>query len=470
MSNPDPHILILCLDTVRKDFYDEYAPRLRNRATIQFDEMRAASAWSVPSHAAMVTGNLPSDTGVHAYHRHFDRLSVNDTWLTDDPIADYNTHAISANVYASPAFGFDTLFDETTVVSPKSWFPSGLDIDAYIQSRPDEAGISHFIRTALTHDYPVQSLANGAIVKGLNLADQLPIRRPVDYGGARISKEIETTFETANDSTFVFANLMDAHGPHTPFRGLNANLYDCPTDWDSSSFSDWEASTADNLEDFEKDIKRVRNLYAAEIDYLDRLLTDLLDRLDEKLDRNLIAIVTADHGENLGYEADKQLLNHTSSLTEGLLHVPFDVVVSGSEQTVSDYTSLLDLGTIVKNIVSGRSATVGLDAPVAAEIAGSGTGLPDGEDAEYWDQARRAVYNQNRKRKYVRSERSETVYDVSGPPSVQSRVNESIPDNAFGVFSTTLAEFAAEAETDELKDEKSLNDGVEARLEDLGYV
>lgn len=473
MSNEHPHVLVLCLDTVRKDFYDEYAPRLRERATVRFEEMRAASAWSVPSHAAMLTGELPSQTGLHAYHRHFDSLSTDDSWLTDAPIADYETKAISANVYASSAFGFETLFDDLAEVSASSWFPGGMDMQSHIRERPDDAGISHFVKTALKHDHPLRSLANGAVLKSTEIADQLPIRRPVDYGGRQIAGEIESTFEDSESPTFCFANLMDAHGPHAPFRGLDSDLYDCPVDWDSSSFSDWEVSVADGVGEFGEDVERVRDLYAAEIDYLDRILSDLVDRLSDSLNRDVITIITADHGENLGYEADRHLMNHTSSLTEALLHVPFDVVAPGrEEEVVTDYTSLLDLGPIVTNLVSGSTVESGLDSPPVAEIAGSGTGLPGSSDEaeEYWDQARRAVYDPDRERKYVRSERSESVYDVSGAPSTQTCIDASVPDDAFDVFSMPLAEFAAEAQSGGPEQDKDLDAGVESRLEDLGYV
>lgn len=52
-------IVQICLDTVRKDLYDTYAPRLQNQATIRFEEKRAASSRSVPNHTAFIIEKLP---------------------------------------------------------------------------------------------------------------------------------------------------------------------------------------------------------------------------------------------------------------------------------------------------------------------------------------------------------------------------------------------------------------------------
>jgi len=92
------NIVLLCLDTVRKDFFDEYAPRLVDRADIVYDGCRAASSWSAPSHASMFTGQLPSEHGVHAYQRDFSVIDREDTFLGELP--DYQALGASANVWA----------------------------------------------------------------------------------------------------------------------------------------------------------------------------------------------------------------------------------------------------------------------------------------------------------------------------------------------------------------------------------
>src|SRR6056297_3190608 len=107
-TSPPNNVVLLCLDSVRKDFFDEYAPRLRERADLEFDQCRAASGWSVPSHASMMTGTLPHQHGIHVYNRDFSGLHRDETWLGELPR--HRALGASANVYASDAFGFDGVF------------------------------------------------------------------------------------------------------------------------------------------------------------------------------------------------------------------------------------------------------------------------------------------------------------------------------------------------------------------------
>lgn len=467
MTDDQPHVLLLCLDTVRKDVYDEFATRLRDRATITFDEMRAASSWSVPSHASMLTGELPSDHGVHAANRDFATLDPVETWLAD--LDGYQTDCISANIYASPAFGFDSLVDECRRVSPECWFPEGLDINAYIRDRDPEDGLMDFVRTVAQHDHSTQSLANGAIQKAVDVSQRLPIPKPVDDGARAITKRIRQTLTTAAEPMLLFANLMDAHGPHTPFRGLDTDIYDAPPGFSSLDYDDWDINVADGVGAFGEELSRTRSLYAAEVEYLDRRLDNLLDTLDDQLDRDVVVIITADHGENLGYEADKYLANHTSSLTEGLLHVPFDIVAPGYNVEIGDYASHLDLGQIVRQVLRGGPVEKAIETTPAAEIAGSGTGLPDEGDLQQWDQTRRAVYNPGHEQKYIRTERSEEVYDVAGDPCHQTSLDAAVPSGAFDGFENSFETFVERVDGETGDQDREVDGSVEARLKELGY-
>jgi len=53
------NVVVICLDTVRKDYFDRYAPRLQDRADVIYDQCRAVSSWSVPSHASMFDRGAP---------------------------------------------------------------------------------------------------------------------------------------------------------------------------------------------------------------------------------------------------------------------------------------------------------------------------------------------------------------------------------------------------------------------------
>jgi len=151
------NVVLICLDTVRKDYFEEYAPRLQEMASVSFEQCRAASAWSTPSHASMLTGELPHRHGIHTHNRDFTCLERSETFLADIP--DHTALGASANVYASSTFGFDTVFDHYSDIAPHRRFPAGMDMEKFIQDR-DEEGIQRyleFLREAIRHDHTLES-------------------------------------------------------------------------------------------------------------------------------------------------------------------------------------------------------------------------------------------------------------------------------------------------------------------------
>ncbi|QSW99703.1 sulfatase-like hydrolase/transferase [Haloterrigena alkaliphila] len=494
-----PNIVVLCLDTVRKDVYDRYATRLRERAAVRFEGMRALGGWSVPSHAGMLTGSVPSETGVHAHQRRFDPIDREDTWIAPLERQGYESVCVTSNIYASPVFGFDRFFDRTIPISPSRRLPEGMDVQEHISDRSTDGveAYADFVREALAHDYPLRSLANGVLLKLDDVSRKLPIEKPTDFGGRAIARTLEREVTESDGPVVAFANLMDAHGPHTAFRGLDDSIHGVSSDFHSSSFRDSDVNVADGLGEYESDVERVRRLYAATVDYLDRVVDDLLSALAAGDDRESILLVTADHGENLGYESEGYLMNHMSSLSEGLLHVPFDVVptsdralelavddidaATGADERsatadgatgpvdVTGLSSHADLGDLVRSIASDDPFDpFALERERArAEIVGSGSGIPEGGDESYWDRGQRVVYEGERK--YYRDQLgAEAVYDVSGPPSKGVELpDETVPD---GLFESAFGDWVADDERDGRGHAEEVDAASRARLEDLGYL
>ncbi|NUB93257.1 sulfatase-like hydrolase/transferase [Haloterrigena sp. SYSU A121-1] len=482
-GNRRPNIVVLCLDTVRKDVYDRFATRLRERAAVRFEGMRALGGWSVPSHAGLLTGSVASETGVHAHQRRFDPIDAEDTWLTPLERQGYESVCVTSNIYASPVFGFDRFFDRTIPISPSRRLPEGMDVQEHISDRSTDgvAAYADFVREALEHDHPLRSLANGVLLKLDDVSRKLPIEKPTDFGGRAIARTLEREVAEPDGPVVAFANVMDAHGPHTAFRGLDDSIHGVSSDFHSSSFRDSDVNVADGLGEYESDVERVRRLYAATVDYLDRVVTDLLDALAREDDRESILIVTADHGENLGYESDGYLMNHMSSLSEGLLHVPFDVVATDDgalELAVDDTSRPVDVGGLASHADLGDAVrSLAGEEPfdpfalererARAEIVGSGSGIPEGGDESYWDRGQRVVYEGDRK--YYRDQLgAEAVYDVSGPPSKQvERPDETVPD---GLFESAFGDWVTDEDADGRDHAEGVDAASRARLEDLGYL
>ena len=79
-DNKQRNVVVLCLDTLRKDTLDRLARRLSALADVSFENCRAASGWSVPSHASMLTGQLPSEHDVHALNPKLDEFRLTIRW------------------------------------------------------------------------------------------------------------------------------------------------------------------------------------------------------------------------------------------------------------------------------------------------------------------------------------------------------------------------------------------------------
>ncbi|WP_049894121.1 sulfatase-like hydrolase/transferase [Halogranum rubrum] len=474
------NVVLVCLDTVRKDFFDDYAPRLRARADVSFEQCRAASAWSTPSHASMFTGRLPHQHGVHTHALDFTALDREDTLLGDLP--DHRSVGVSANVYAGSAYGFDTLFDDFCDVSRYHRFPDGLDPSAFIREH-GEQGVETYLellRQIRDSNSPLKSLANVALFRANDLVRHGPLDdwpELFDDGANVVLREAEKRFDDGERPFVGFLNLMDGHEPHRVTRGYDDSLHDVPTTWTTEAFDNGDVVA--DPEAFEADLDNYRALYGTAVDYLDRKVTRFIDRVQAETDRETTFVITADHGENLGTETDEGLFGHLASLSEGVLHVPLCIVNApdGYLETVDEYVSHLRLRELVVGLAADETPDVTADR-IPAEVVGLTPNNADvfERDPDHWDRMIRCVYDGETKTVWD-SEGGVDVYDLdSARPCWQSRRERSenhdetptVPDWAHDLFDVDVETYKRAAKADD--HERSVDDDARGRLEDLGYL
>ena len=470
------NVVLVCLDTVRKDYFEEFAPRLAELADVSFEQCRAASAWSTPSHASMLTGKLAHQHGIHTHNRDFSGLKRADTFLADLP--DHRTIGASANVYASSTFGFDGVFDDYSDIAPHRRFPDGMDMEKFIQEREGDgvARFAEFFRAAVTHDHPLQSVANGALFKLNDLSRRAPLPKVLDDGANIVAREALSKARAGSEPFFLFTNFMDAHGPVHHVLGYDRSFHDAPNTWTSFEFDDWAINVDGAIEENRQHIEYHRDLYGAAIDYLDRKVSEFVRSVREQTDRETTFVITADHGENMAYDADDGLWGHTSSLTESLLHVPCYIVnpPDGYAAEEHDYFSHLQLGDLLSGLACEETPDVFTDRPVA-ELVGIGVGgAPRDEDEHrYWDRMLRCAYDGETK--FVWDSlggRVEYRIDHDRPcwqEPVASGDAVEIPDWATARFDEDISAYkqrAADGETDSI----AVDDATRQRLSELGYL
>ncbi len=312
-----PNILLLVLDTVRRDALEPYGappgstPAIGDLARRGYALPRAYStaSWTLPSHASIFTGLLPRQLGLgqapngspQSARPELERVA--DRMLTSVlRDAGYATHGWSTNLWCSEHAGFDIGFDSFDYV--------------------------HGGRTERINDL----LGSGPRAR---LAWALEgIRSQADDGAAEARRRFVREIDRfAGRPTFWFVNLSECHSPYLPPRPWNdlGAAERLRTALEAKRYLNFEAIclyVAGHREISAEAFERMRHLYARSAAYMDLWIADVLRALERRgiLDETLV-IVTSDHGENFGEDG---LITHGFSVDQRLIHVPLVMAGPGA--------------------------------------------------------------------------------------------------------------------------------------------
>jgi arylsulfatase A-like enzyme len=421
----------------------------------------------------MFTGDLPHQHGAHAHSIDFTGISPSDTFVDDMSVE--RSIGISANHFASSVYGFNSFFDEFHDINPdvvhtEAW--EDLDVS-------DTGGSKYFdaIRQAIESDHDTHEFFLNEIKRrSKDLLTGSPVPQLFDDGARQIASRIESVADSTEEPFFVFANIMDAHQPHER-RISYKNPGSVPRSWNSSEqfYGKKWGINLEGAENHSTYLKRYRALYAASIEYMDRVISDMISRVNEATSRPTTYVVTADHGENLGYPSENGLFEHTSSLSEGVLHVPLNIInssISPESLDYSRYFSHLDLGELLVALQQEADQFEVNRQPVAESI-GISPGydpLPE-EKHEYWDRSIRAAFDGEQKYVWDSLGQKSVCGVERGRPNFQgeSQRASTIPDRISSLF---------DCDIDDIKRSTTQNEGVQKnldnkskeRLRDLGYL
>ncbi len=339
-----PNIVLVVLDTVRADAINEQVtPNLAafsGESTV-FNNAWAVGPWTVPSHASMFTGKLPS----------------NHQCTAQNPRLDTNMETLAEKLAAS---GY-----ETAAFFSNPWLGDG------------------GARLLRGFEVKTETKVPGFFSAGARLANG-------DQGGHGSVRKVTKWLSQRDDDRpfFLFVNLLEAHLPYDPpleirqemFGGLNRH------DWLPVAWGHKVNAGVVSLNP--SDRKMVTSLYQGDVHLVDRLFGDLLRNLmDRGLGENTVFVVTSDHGENLG---EHGLAEHQFSLHETLLKVPLVIHTQGclSPGQRNDPVMLTDLFSTILDLAQvdwGPRTEVSRsllgpveessERPVFAEYAGPSAGL-----------------------------------------------------------------------------------------------
>jgi len=276
-----PNVVIIVMDTARPDFMSVYGyerpttPFLEQFAADgrRFDRAYSVSSWTLPSHASMLTGRLPS---AHGAYWHNQQVS-SETPLLAERLreAGYQTAGFGTNLLVSHRTGFDRGFDR---------------FDPAFLLNDKGLGQPHRVLETVRHW----------------LAHERDPERPF----------------------FLFVNLIDPHLPYVPSWEMAAPFYASREEWSADIerlFPDRDPRGLLNRHYqgkrplSEQEWAALTRLYEGDLRSTDSIVEGIFDAVDAVSDPSeTLALVVSDHGENLG---DHGHLAHVFNLYDSNLEV-----------------------------------------------------------------------------------------------------------------------------------------------------
>lgn len=292
-----PNVVVIVIDTLRADHLGCYGyarpTSLRLDALadegVRFANARAASSWTLPSVASILSGVYPA---VHGAERNTSVLGKDlKTMAEAFRDAGYLTGAVSANpAFVTPGQGLARGFDEFSVIhGPPVAREASVDAtpaDPWFRSTVETARADEVTRTALAW------VAGHATV-------------PAPF--------------------LLYVHYFDPHAPYFPPREY-AERFGVAADDPLAGAAQRPLLLAPKAPASSADLASLTALYDGEIAATDAAVGALLDGIRTRVPRPLLFVITADHGEEFG---DHGGMQHGRTLWDELLHVPLVIVGAG---------------------------------------------------------------------------------------------------------------------------------------------
>ncbi|HET7442143.1 MAG TPA: sulfatase, partial [Terriglobales bacterium] len=296
-ANHAPNVLVIIVDALRADHLSTYgynrdtSPYIATLASegVLFQNAVAAAPWTLPSHASILTGHLPHETGADRPDGYMDQSLP--TLAEAFQQRGYHTAAFSANW----------------------WF--------FARRLGFGHGFVHFEDfTSLTSAIAQTNL--GQRIQNVLLKLKILHAAIGRASGEQINVRMLRWLDGGKGPFFVVANYMDVHEPYLP-------PLDCFHRFSRLARPAGQVFIGnprmDHLSPIE--IQNEMDAYDASIYCLDGQIAALVQGLQERqLMRNTILVFTSDHGDGFG---EHGLMSHGNSLYRELIHVPLIMVGPG---------------------------------------------------------------------------------------------------------------------------------------------
>ncbi|MDP6849413.1 MAG: sulfatase [Planctomycetota bacterium] len=316
--SPAHNVVVISIDSLRRDHLGcyghapEFAPTIPVSPAIDqladegilFENAFSTSSWTLPSHAALMTGMDDRAHGVEAASRMVDPLHP----MLAEKFREggWQTWGFFSGGWLDPRHGFDRGFDI---------YQSGILNAEETRER------------VMKEQERVQEIAPGIEWDSRRLARLRKIILRYDSSGERITDMALAQLNSSDDSKpfFLFLHYFDVHHDYVPEEVDSeiAHQFD-PTYAGSVNGRDWteKAVVGPHRQQAvtNRDLAHIRALYDAEIHLLDSQLERVFNALKEKgLWENTLVILTSDHGEEF---FDHGGITHARTLHSEMVQIP----------------------------------------------------------------------------------------------------------------------------------------------------
>jgi arylsulfatase A-like enzyme len=295
-----PNVLLIVADSLRRDLFDDretadallpHLSQLRANS-LDYAELQAASSWTPPSMASLLTGRRPSELGAHGGRLPASSRSLAEHFST----AGYQTVGISDNNLTHQAHGFAQGFEYY-------WQKNNCILFS-------ELWIAHW-RLSRWYERLIRTFE-------------------LQYRGAPVVNERFTHWADERDESrpfFAMLHYMDTHYPYYVYEEQPENISNGSEPGSFISYADAQHKSGmvprppfaqSNLP--AQQISDLRLRYRGAAQYLDGFVGEILQWLRaEGLEEDTIVVFTADHGEEI---FEHLYLSHGRALYAESIRVP----------------------------------------------------------------------------------------------------------------------------------------------------
>ncbi|RBI62210.1 hypothetical protein DMJ13_10025 [halophilic archaeon] len=348
MTAERPNVLLVVVDALRADHVAPYrkstgtpdrGPRDGNVRTPElaafaeeattFRKAVSTAPWTLPSVTSLLTGRYPHEHGSNSRQFEVQRGTPLQQELS---AAGYHCLHVSPKTWLGDWLPQGRGFDRVAEFSgPRHHhFDEGADVRDL--SRGVAGGPEWYatvVRRALAADKPLRSLGNAAAFKLAEATGDAWLDNV--RASERAAAVVDDYLDDAPEPFFAYVQLMNPHLPYyvpdefrTDRRPPGCDSLDDERAFQQEVLDDvWRLRLGERrLDDEEREFLRTR--YADSVAYADAVVGRMLDSLAEYgLDEDTLVVVTADHGEHLGEEANgRTLVDHQTSVRLPVLRVP----------------------------------------------------------------------------------------------------------------------------------------------------